>query len=142
MHNPQWVYILASSRNGTLYVGSTGDLLLRLQEHREGHGSHFVRKYGVHTLVYFEPADTISDALHREHQLKRWRRQWKLELIASMNPDWRDLTERLREGSTVATERHPGSVPGLDPGSSAAAARASRHWIPGQAREPMRVGCS
>ena len=93
----QWVYILASARNGTLYIGSTGDLVLRLIEHRSGQGSAFVRRYGVFTLVYFEAAASVEDALHREHQLKRWRRSWKLELIEAMNPDWLDLTDRFRD---------------------------------------------
>ena len=96
MNTVQWVYILASSRNRTLYIGSTGDLLVRLHEHRTGIGSKFVRKHGIHTLVYFETANTVADALHREHQLKRWARRWKLELIESVNPEWNDLTADVR----------------------------------------------
>ncbi|MEM7730555.1 MAG: GIY-YIG nuclease family protein [Pseudomonadota bacterium] len=92
-----WVYILASDRNGTLYVGSTSELGLRLEEHRSGQGSKFVRKYGVYTLVYFEIAASKEDALHREHQLKRWRRKWKLDLIEADNPTWADLTEVARK---------------------------------------------
>jgi putative endonuclease len=89
------VYILASQRNGTLYVGVTGDLTYRLNQHRAGAGSEFVRRYGVHHLVCVEFHDTIAGAIQREKQIKKWRRKWKLELIESHNPQWRDLFDDL-----------------------------------------------
>jgi putative endonuclease len=89
------IYILASQRNGTLYVGVTGDLAYRLTQHRSGTGSEFVHKYRVHQLVHVEFHDTIAGAIQREKQIKRWRRSWKLELIERQNPQWRDLFDDL-----------------------------------------------
>ena len=86
-----WVYILASGRNGTLYVGVTGNLARRVQQHREGAVPGFTRRYGVTRLVRAEPYDDIRIAIEREKRLKRWRRAWKLALIEEDNPDWRDL---------------------------------------------------
>jgi len=86
-----YVYIMASRRNGTLYLGVTSDLITRVTQHKEGHGSEFVKKYGVTMLVWYEEHAWISDAIQRETSLKRWPRKWKLELIEKMNPDWRDL---------------------------------------------------
>lgn len=91
MSKPGYVYILASERNGTLYVGVTSDLVKRIWEHREAVGGQFTTLYGVKTLVYFEVYDDIVDAISREKTLKRWRRSWKLDLIEKDNPDWRDL---------------------------------------------------
>jgi putative endonuclease len=88
-----FVYILASRRNGTLYTGITSDLHGRIQAHREGRGSAFVRKYGVTRLVWFEEYPLYADAIQRETNLKRWKRAWKLELIEKTNPNWDDLTE-------------------------------------------------
>ena len=88
-----FVYILASQRNGTLYIGVTSDLLHRLEQHREGVGSSFVRKYGVQRLVYFEEYTLYADAVRRETNLKRWKRAWKLALIEKHNPHWADLLE-------------------------------------------------
>ncbi len=92
---PFWVYILASKRNGTLYVGRTNDIARRIYEHRSGAIPGFTRKYGVKTLVHIERYDDIGDAVAREHRLKRWRRRWKLALIEERNPDWRDLCGEL-----------------------------------------------
>lgn len=86
-----FVYILASERNGTLYVGVTSDLYGRIVEHRDGLVAGFTKRHGVKTLVYFEEHDDIDQAILREKRLKRWRRAWKIELIESRNPDWRDL---------------------------------------------------
>jgi putative endonuclease len=88
-----FVYILASQRNGTLYIGVASDLLLRMEQHREGVGSAFVKKYGVHRLVYFEEYPLYADAIRRETNLKRWKRAWKLALIEKHNPTWSDLLE-------------------------------------------------
>ena len=86
-----FVYILASKRNGTLYIGVTSNLLRRMEEHQKGPASSFVRKYGVNRLVYFEEYPLYADAIRRETNLKRWKRAWKLDLIEKHNPDWDDL---------------------------------------------------
>ena len=85
------VYILASRRNGTLYIGVTSDLCSRIAQHRDGSIPGFTKKYGVKTLVWFQYLDSMPAAIAREKQLKEWKRAWKLELIESSNPDWRDL---------------------------------------------------
>ena len=95
MDGPFFVYILASKRNGTLYVGVTNNLVRRLSEHRAKLMPGFTRKYDVTQLVYFEMFDSLLEARAREHSLKRWRRAWKIELIEKSNPDWRDLTDEL-----------------------------------------------
>jgi putative endonuclease len=87
------VYILASRRNGTLYIGVTNSLRRRLAEHRDGIGSQFVKKYGIHRLVYVETYAQVEEAIAREKQLKRWKRDWKIELIERGNPEWRDLSD-------------------------------------------------
>ena len=88
-----FVYILASRRNGTLYIGVTSDLLGRMEQHREGIGSAFVKKYGVCRLVHFEEYPLYTDAMRRETSLKRWKRAWTLALIEKHNPQWIDLLE-------------------------------------------------
>jgi putative endonuclease len=88
-----FVYILASKPYGTLYVGVTSNLLARMEEHRSGTGSTFVRKYGVTRLVYFEEYPLYADAIRRETNLKRWKRDWKLALVEKANPKWEDLIE-------------------------------------------------
>src|SRR5262245_15864426 len=90
-----FVYILASRRNGTLYVGVTNDLVRRLGEHKAKLVPGFTRKYGVDQLVYFEEYGSILEARAREHAMKRWRRKWKLEIIEKLNPEWRDLGNDL-----------------------------------------------
>jgi putative endonuclease len=85
------VYILASQRNGTLYVGVTGYLARRVFEHRSGAAGGFTARYGVHRLVFAEFHDSMEAAIQREKRIKKWRRAWKLELIERENPDWRDL---------------------------------------------------
>ena len=92
---PYWVYILASKRNGTLYVGLTNDLARRVWEHRTGVGAAFTRKHGVTRLVHVQPFDDISLAMAQEKKLKKWRRAWKLALIERDNPQWRDLYDEL-----------------------------------------------
>ncbi|MFT3809653.1 MAG: GIY-YIG nuclease family protein [Micropepsaceae bacterium] len=88
-----WVYIMASRRNGALYIGVTKDLGERVTEHKEDRGSDFCRRYGVKTLVWYERHELVADAIQRETSLKGWKRSWKLDLIESANPDWRDLAE-------------------------------------------------
>ena len=90
-----FVYILASKRNGTLYIGSTEGLENRITEHRAGTRPGFTSKYAVHMLVYYEWFDTREAAFRRERQMKKWNRAWKLELIERFNPGWRDLYEDL-----------------------------------------------
>jgi len=85
------VYMLASGRNGTLYVGVTSNLAQRVWQHREGVVPGFTRTYHVKHLVWFEPHDTAESAITREKQLKRWNRMWKVELIERDNPYWNDL---------------------------------------------------
>ena len=85
------VYMLASQRNGTIYIGVTSDPVKRVWEHKNDLVEGFTKKYRVHTLVWYEAHETMEAAIAREKQLKGWRRQWKLEFIEKMNPDWRDL---------------------------------------------------
>ena len=87
------VYILASQRNGTHYIGMTSDLEKRTAEHVFGAMDGFTKKYGVHSLVYFEQTSDVMAAIEREKQLKKWNRKWKIELIESVNPEWKDLSK-------------------------------------------------
>ncbi len=89
------VYILTSKRNGTLYIGVTSDLVTRIWQHKNNLVESFSKQYGVHTLVWYESHDTMESAIAREKALKKWRRDWKLELIERDNPGWRDLYEDL-----------------------------------------------
>jgi putative endonuclease len=89
------VYILASRRNGTLYIGVTSDLPRRVWQHRSNAVAGFVRDHGVHRLVFAEFHETMADAIQREKRIKKWRRTWKFELIESDNPQWRDLYDEL-----------------------------------------------
>ena len=86
-----YVYILASKRNGTLYIGVTSNLKRRIFEHKEGLRKGFTKKYNVHMLVYCEEINNIRDAILREKRIKKWKRAWKLKLIEKDNPEWRDL---------------------------------------------------
>jgi putative endonuclease len=89
------VYLLASRRNGTLYVGVTSNLPSRIFQHRSGLIPGFTREYGAKLLVWFEQHATMESAIIREKRIKKWNRAWKLELIEADNPDWRDLAEDL-----------------------------------------------
>jgi putative endonuclease len=91
MESRGYVYILASKRNGTLYVGSTADLSRRGWEHKESLTPGFTTRYGVTLLVWYESYDRLIDARHREYAIKKWRRAWKIALIEEMNAQWRDL---------------------------------------------------
>lgn len=90
-----YVYILASRKHGTLYVGVTNDLLRRVFEHREHLAEGFTKKHDVTKLVYFEPFENIEAAIVREKRLKVWKRDWKIKLIEESNPEWVDLFESL-----------------------------------------------
>ena len=90
-----FVYILASSRNGTLYTGVTSDLHRRVEQHRSDAIPGFTRRYGVHTLVWFEAHERIDEAITREKQIKGWNRTWKLKLIEKGNPQWLDVGDTI-----------------------------------------------
>ncbi|MEL6258983.1 MAG: GIY-YIG nuclease family protein [Pseudomonadota bacterium] len=90
-----FVYILASRRNGTLYVGVTNNLVRRIWEHKNDQAEGFTRKYSVKTLVWFEHHNSIEAAIQREKRLKRWRRDWKIRLIETDNFVWRDLYDEI-----------------------------------------------
>ena len=85
------VYIMASQRYGTLYIGVTSNLAARTWQHREGMVEGFSKRYGTKVLVFFEMHDTMEAAIRREKQLKEWQRDWKIRLIEEFNPDWSDL---------------------------------------------------
>jgi putative endonuclease len=95
MARSYWVYILASKRNGTLYIGVTNNLSRRVHEHRTKTKEGFTSRYGVFLLVWSEEYGDIYEAIAREKSLKRWERAWKLKLIEAANPDWQDLYETL-----------------------------------------------
>ena len=86
-----YVYILASKRNGTLYVGITFDLKKRIYEHKNNFVDGFTKRYQVHNLVYYEIIDDVESAIHREKCIKKWNRKWKIELIEKDNYQWKDL---------------------------------------------------
>jgi putative endonuclease len=86
-----FVYVLASQRNGTLYIGVTNSLVRRIGEHKQGEVEGFTKAHGVKRLVYYEVFGDIDAAIAREKRLKRWQRAWKLELIEKANPTWADL---------------------------------------------------
>jgi putative endonuclease len=90
-----WVYILASARNGTLYTGVTSDLVKRIWQHKSDEVEGFTKQYRVHALVWFERHESAESAITREKQIKEWKRNWKLELIESGNPTWRDLYDEI-----------------------------------------------
>jgi putative endonuclease len=90
-----WVYILASKRNGTLYVGMTDNLVKRVWIHKSGVLPGFTTKHGVKTLVWHEEHESRESAFTRERQIKKWNRAWKLELVEKINPDWRDLYDEI-----------------------------------------------
>jgi len=90
-----WVYMLASSQGGTLYVGVTNDLVRRVHEHREGAVDGFTKTYDVKSLVYFEAHDTAIAAIQREKNIKHWPRRWKTDLIVKENPGWQDLYDGI-----------------------------------------------
>jgi len=86
-----YVYILASKTNGTLYIGVTSHLIQRIWQHKNNHVAGFTKKYCVHTLVYYEQHGSMASAITREKQLKKWNRDWKIQLIEKDNPNWNDL---------------------------------------------------
>lgn len=95
MEKGGFVYIMASRRNGTIYIGVTSDLVKRAWEHRNGVTDGFTKKYGCKMLVWFEQGSDIEECIRREKQMKEWKRLWKLRVIEAMNPEWNDLHETL-----------------------------------------------
>ena len=89
------VYILASKRKGTLYLGVTSNLVQRIWQHKNDYVEGFTKRYGVHTLVWFEPHESMESAIAREKAIKEWKRVWKVELIENGNPTWRDLIDEI-----------------------------------------------
>jgi putative endonuclease len=87
--------MMASKKNGTLYIGVTNDLLLRVWQHKNDVHEGFTKKYGIHRLVWYEETTDVKEAIQREKQMKKWRRQWKIRLIEEDNPSWDDLYEGL-----------------------------------------------
>ena len=106
MARDYFVYILASRRNGTLYTGITNDLLQRVFQHKERLVPGFTRKYNVHKLVYYEKYSDIYSAIEREKKLKKWHRQWKINLIESVNPEWKDLYDGLHPVGIRSTDQN------------------------------------
>lgn len=92
---PGWVYIMTNAPHGTLYIGVTANLPLRIWQHRNGEGSAFCKRYALERLVYVEQHDGIEAAIRREKAVKAWKRAWKIRLIEEMNPEWQDLFERI-----------------------------------------------
>jgi len=90
-----YVYILASKRRGTLYIGVTNDLIRRMYEHKNGLHEGFTKKYKVYNLVYFQQCENVEPVIQREKQLKAWHREWKIRLIEETNPAWKDLSNTL-----------------------------------------------
>ena len=95
MRKQYYVYVLASKRNGTIYIGITSNLIQRVWQHKEKFIVGFTKKYNVNKLVYFEADDDVEQAILREKRLKNWRRKWKVDLIEESNPDWKDLYNDL-----------------------------------------------
>ncbi len=95
MNKQPAVYILASKRNGTLYVGVTSDLVKRIWEHRNDLVEGFTKRYSVHQLVWYELHESMNSAIQREKRLKGWKRKWKVQLIESKNPNWEDLYAKI-----------------------------------------------
>ena len=89
------VYILASKRKGTLYLGVTSNLVQRIWQHKNDYVEGFTKRYGVHTLVWFEAHESMESAIAREKAIKEWNRVWKLELIEKVNPTWRDFYDEI-----------------------------------------------
>lgn len=92
---PSAVYILASKRNGTLYIGVTSDLVRRVTQHKNKEADGFTKKYGVEILVWYQTFDSITDAITAEKRLKEWKRDWKVQLIERDNPYWNDLSDKI-----------------------------------------------
>ncbi len=96
MNKQPCVYILASKKNGTLYIGVTSNLIQRVWQHKNGLAPGFTKKYNVHILVYYEQHENMASAITREKQMKKWNRAWKIDLIERENPQWEDLWPKIQ----------------------------------------------
>jgi putative endonuclease len=109
------VYVMASKCNGTLYIGVTSDILDRASIHKQDLLEGFIKRYGVHRLVYYEMHETMEGAISRETRLKKWHRAWKIRLIESMNPEWEDLFDEfwsaIKEGPADLVRQNIGRPP-------------------------------
>ncbi|MFB3100833.1 MAG: GIY-YIG nuclease family protein [Gammaproteobacteria bacterium] len=95
MERQPCVYMMASQRNGTLYIGVTSNLIKRIWEHKTNVVEGFTKKYGIHLLVWYEVHETMGSAIQKEKALKKWQRKWKMDLIESFNPEWKDLYKTI-----------------------------------------------
>ena len=95
MGKQYYIYILASKKNGTLYIGVTNNLIKRVYEHKNNLVKGFSQKYSVHNLIYNEIFNDVYEAITKEKRMKKWKRQWKIELIRKFNPEWRDLYDEI-----------------------------------------------
>jgi len=95
MERQPCVYMMASQRNGTLYIGVTSNLIKRIWEHKTNVVEGFTKKYGIHLLVWYEVHEIMDSAIQREKSLKKWQRKWKMDLIESFNPEWKDLYKTI-----------------------------------------------
>jgi putative endonuclease len=138
-----YVYILASGKNGTLYVGSTENLTVRISEHKQGLTPGFTSRYGVKDLVWYELHDTRDGAFRRERRIKEWKRAWKVRLIEKRNLQWRDLYEEFLYGDlklqlpTPSDHPTPTSAHPVSPTSAHPFSPTSAH--PGEGRDPGQV---
>jgi len=96
MTKQPYVYILASKKDGILYIGVTSNLIQRIWQHKNNEVEGFTKKYNVHTLVYYEQHETMESAITREKQMKKWKRDWKIQLIEKDNPQWEDLWLKIQ----------------------------------------------
>ncbi len=90
-----YMYILANRRDGILYIGTTNDIIRRIYQHKNNEVSGFTKRYKIHQLVYYEECSDIREVILREKRMKKWKRQWKIELIEKSNPEWRDLYNEI-----------------------------------------------
>jgi len=95
MSKQPYVYILASKKNGTLYIGVTSNLAQRIWQHKNNQTPGFTQKYNIHNLVYYEQHEAMESAITREKQMKKWKREWKIKLIEENNPSWEDLWQQI-----------------------------------------------
>ena len=104
MKSGGWVYVMASGRMGTLYIGSTSDLLVRVSEHKNKTFPGFTADHNVNKLVYYEWHDSLENMVKRERQMKKWNRNWKIKVIIDMNPDWVDLYDEVLKSAGFMTQ--------------------------------------
>ena len=142
-----YVYMLASGKNGTLYIGSTDDLIVRISQHKEGLTQGFTSRYGIKILVWHELHDTRDGAFRRERQMKEWKRAWKVRLIEKRNLEWRDLYDELVRGDipeplfaplipTPTTPLNPPPITPLIPAKAGTQDRSEPGWPQEDAAAP------